>query len=123
MRSVSDLRHPNLDPEHVLEPERLVEYERSAEPTRLAVAQIPAEHMATVRTWIAAELEVERKRAQAVDDFELAECLKIVEQRLSRPGDLLREAEAAAKVRDLLVSCGAGREGRAPLRVLRGGRR
>jgi hypothetical protein len=117
---VSDLRHPDHDPDHVLEPELLVKLEVSAEPAREALKQLPEQFRGVVQGWLKAELEVERRRALAVNDTVLVEYLKLVERRLNEPGSLLRDAEAAVKVAQVLTSC-YGAKARARLRVLRGG--
>ena len=114
LKNVSDLRDPDRDPDHLLAPERLIELETSAEPARLALSELPAETLAVVHAWLGAELAVARERALEVADFEFAECVCELEQRLCFPGSFMRDARASLKIQAVLGA-------RAQFRVIHGG--
>jgi hypothetical protein len=111
---VSDLRDPDRDPDHLLAPERLIELESAAEPARLRLSELPAPALEMVQNWLCAELAVARERALEVADFEFAECVCELEQRLRFPGSFLRDARASLKIQSVLGA-------RAKLRLIQGG--
>ena len=111
---MSDLRDPDRDPDHLLPPERLIELENAAEPARQRLSELGPEAMALVQAWLGAELSVARERALEVADFEFAECICELEQRLSFPGSFLRDAKASLKIQAVLGA-------RKQFRVIRGG--
>jgi hypothetical protein len=111
---VSDLRDPDRDPDHLLAPERLIELENAAEPARQRLAEVPAPALELVQAWLSAELYVARERALEVADFEFAECVCELEQRLRFPGSFLRGAQASLRIQTVLGA-------RAQFRVIQGG--
>jgi hypothetical protein len=112
---VSDLRDPDRDPDHLLAPERLIELENAAEPARERLRELPAPVFALVQAWLSAELSVARERALEVADFEFAECVCELEQRLGSPGSFLRDAQASKRIQTVFGA-------RAQFRVIQGGR-
>src|SRR3954466_15884403 len=114
LENVSDLRDPDRDPDHLLAPERLIELESSAEPARHRLAELPPVALELVQAWWAAELTVARERALEVADFEFAECVCEMEQRLRFPGSFMRDARASLKIQAVLGA-------RAQFRVIQGG--
>lgn len=111
---MSDLRDPDRDPDHLLPPERLIELESSAEPARKRLAEVPPAALEAVQAWIGAELSVARERALEVGDFEFAECVCELEQRLAFPGSFMRDAQASLRIQAVLGA-------RASFRVIQGG--
>lgn len=111
---MSDLRDPDRDPDHLLPPERLIELESSAEPARQRLAEVPPAALEAVQGWIGAELAVARERALEVGDFEFAECVCELEQRLAFPGSFMRDAQASLRIQAVLGA-------RARFRVIQGG--
>lgn len=111
---MSDLRHPDLDPDYMLEPELLIRFEREAEDARRGLQTIPEQHWKAIRTWIQAEMAVARRRAVAVNDFDFGECVTILERRLVEPGSYLRDAETAQKIASIF-------DARSRFRVIQGG--
>jgi len=111
---VSDLRDPDRDPDHLLAPARLIELENAAEPARQRLSELPAAQLELVQAWLGAELSVARERALEVADFEFAECVCELEQRLNFPGSFLRDAQASQKIQTVLGA-------RAGFRVIQGG--
>ncbi|HEX3775707.1 MAG TPA: hypothetical protein VHV51_14645 [Polyangiaceae bacterium] len=99
---MSDLRDPDRDPDHLLAPERLIELESAAEPARSRLSELSAPALELVQEWLQAELAVARERALEVADFEFAECICELEQRLSFPGSFLRDAQASLKIQAVL---------------------
>jgi hypothetical protein len=67
-----------------------------------------------VQDWLCAELAVARERALEVADFEFAECVCELEQRLRFPGSFMRDAKASLKIQTVLGA-------RAKFRVIQGG--
>ena len=116
LKNVSDLRDPDRDPDHLLAPERLIELESSAEPARSRLRELPPATLELVQTWLAAELTVARERALEVADFEFAECVCELEQRLRFPGSFMRDAQASLRIQTVLGA-------RAQFRVIEGGQR
>jgi|GEM_PF-1039589 len=112
---VSDLRDPDRDPDHLLAPERLIELENAAEPARKRLSELPAPALELVQAWLEAELAVARERALEVADFEFAECVCEMEQRLRFPGSFMRDAQASLRIQAVLGA-------RAQFRVIQGGR-
>jgi hypothetical protein len=111
---VSDLRDPDRDPDHLLAPERLIELETGAEPARKRLAELAAPTLELVQAWLSAELAVARERALEVADFEFAECVCELEQRLRFPGSFMRDAQASLRIQSVLGA-------RAQFRVIQGG--
>jgi hypothetical protein len=111
---VSDLRDPDRDPDHLLAPERLIELESAAEPARQRLSEVALPALEIVQDWLCAELAVARERALEVADFEFAECVCELEQRLRFPGSFLRDARASLKIQSVLGA-------RAKLRLIQGG--
>ena len=111
---MSDLRDPDRDPDHLLAPERLIELESGAEPARRRLSEMPASAMELMQSWLAAELAVARERALEVADFEFAECVCEMEQRLLFPGSFMRDAQASLRIQTVLGA-------RAQFRVIQGG--
>jgi hypothetical protein len=111
---VSDLRDPDRDPDHLLAPERLIELESSAEPARSRLSELPPAALELVQAWLTAELAVARERALEVADFEFAECVCELEQRLRFPGSFMRDARASQRIQTVLGA-------RAQFRVIQGG--
>jgi len=111
---VSDLRDPDRDPDHLLAPERLIELENAAEPARQRLTEVPLAALEIVQEWLCAELSVARERALEVADFEFAECICELEQRLRFPGSFLRDAKASERIQTVLGA-------RARFRVIQGG--
>ena len=111
---MSDLRDPDRDPDHLLAPERLIELESAAEPARQRLNDLPAPALELMQDWLCAELAVARERALEVADFEFAECVCELEQRLRFPGSFLRDAQASLKIQAVLGA-------RAQFRVIQGG--
>lgn len=114
LKNVSDLRDPDRDPDHLLAPERLIELESAAEPARQRLSELPPEAFALVQAWLDAELAVARERSLDVGDFEFAECVCELEQRLRFPGSFLRDAQASLKIQTVLGA-------RKQFRVIQGG--
>jgi hypothetical protein len=114
LKNVSDLRDPDRDPDHLLRPERLIELETAAEPARQRLREIAPAALALMQEWLEAELAVARERALEVADFEFAECICELEQRLTQPGSFLRDAKASLKIQSVLGA-------RNQLRLIRGG--
>jgi hypothetical protein len=114
LKNVSDLRDPDRDPEHLLAPERLIELESGAEPARRRLTELSAPALEMVQEWLSAELAVARERALEVADFEFAECVCELEQRLRFPGSFLRDAQASLRIQAVLGA-------RAQFRVIQGG--
>jgi hypothetical protein len=114
LKNVSDLRDPDRDPDHLLAPERLIELEIAAEPARKRLGEVPAATLELVQAWLSAELSVARERAMEVADFEFAECICELEQRLRYPGSFLRDAQASQRIQTVLGA-------RAQLRLIQGG--
>ena len=112
--NVSDLRDPDRDPDHLLAPERLIELENAAEPARQRLSELPAPALELVQAWLLAELAVARERALEVADFEFAECVCEMEQRLCFPGSFMRDAQASLRIQAVLGA-------RAQFRVIQGG--
>src|SRR5450432_2669432 len=112
--NLSDLRDPDRDPDHLLAPERLIELENAAEPARLRLTEVPLPALEIVQQWLCAELSVARERALEVADFEFAECICELEQRLRFPGSFLRDAKASERIQTVLGA-------RAKFRVIQGG--
>lgn len=112
---MSDLRDPDRDPDHMLAPERLIELENAAEPARQRLNELPAPALELVQAWLSAELGVARARALEVADFEFAECVCELEQRLRFPGTFLRDAQVSQRIQSVLGA-------RAQLRLIHGGR-
>ena len=115
LKNVSDLRDPDRDPDHLLAPERLIELETAAEPARRRLSELPAAQLELVQAWLSAELSVARERSLEVADFEFAECVCELEQRLAFPGSFLRDAQASQKIQTVLGA-------RANFRVIQGGK-
>lgn len=113
LKSVSDLRDPDKDPDHLLSPERLIELESVAEPARKRLRELPGEALELVQAWLGAELSVARERALEVADFEFAECISEIAQRLQFAGSFLRDAEASLRIQAVLGA-------RAQFRVIQG---
>ena len=111
---MSDLRDPDRDPDHLLAPERLIELESTAEPARHGLNELPAPALEVMQAWLSAELAVARERALEVADFEFAECVCELEQRLCFPGSFMRDAQASLKIQAVLGA-------RAQFRVIQGG--
>ena len=111
---MSDLRDPDRDPEHLLTPERLIELESGAEPARQRLKELTPAALELVQAWLAAELAVARERALEVADFEFAECVCEMEQRLCFPGSFMRDARASLRIQAVLGA-------RAQFRVIQGG--
>jgi hypothetical protein len=111
---VSYLRDPSLDPEYALKPAELVAIEVRAEPMRKAFSRLGSRERAVVRAFIEAELDAARRRAVAVGDDVLVECLGEVAQRLLSPGEALASARASARIEELF-------DGGARLRLVPGG--
>ena len=111
---MSDLRDPDRDPDHLLAPERLIELENAAEPARGRLGELSPEALQLVQDWVTAELMVARERALEVADFEFAECVCELEQRLRFPGSFLKDAQASLKIQAVLGA-------RAQFRVIQGG--
>ena len=88
--------------------------ESAAEPARRALSGVPAANLELVQAWLAAELSVARERALEVADFEFAECVCEMEQRLRFPGSFLRDAQASQRIQTVLGA-------RAQFRVIQGG--
>ena len=114
LKNVSDLRDPDRDPDHLLAPERLIELESAAEPARQRLNDLPTPALELMQDWLCAELAVARERALEVADFEFAECVCELEQRLRFPGSFLRDAQASLKIQTVLGA-------RAKFRVIQGG--
>ena len=114
LKNVSDLRDPDKDPDHLLAPERLIELESAAEPARKRLRSLPEETLELVQAWLSAELSVARERALDVADFEFAECVCELRQRLQYPGTFLRDAQASLRILSVLGA-------RAQFRVIQGG--
>ena len=95
---MSDLRDPDRDPDHLIAPERLIELENGAEPARQRLSELPAPALELVQAWLSAELTVARERALEVADFEFAECVCELEQRLRFPGSFMRDAQASLRI-------------------------
>ncbi|HEY5375332.1 MAG TPA: hypothetical protein VIK01_16745 [Polyangiaceae bacterium] len=114
LKNVSDLRDPDRDPDHLLAPERLIELENGAEPARQQLRELPAAALEVVQAWLSAELAVARERALEVADFEFAECVCELEQRLRFPGSFMRDAQASLRIQTVLGA-------RAQFRVIQGG--
>jgi len=114
LKNVSDLRDPDRDPDHLLAPERLIELESAAEPARQRLNDLPMPALELMQDWLSAELAVARERALEVADFEFAECVCELEQRLRFPGSFLRDAQASLKIQAVLGA-------RAKFRVIQGG--
>lgn len=98
---MSCLRDPELDPDFVLSPERVVELEERAELPRARLAKLGPSVARVVRDWVAAELDVARRRAAEVGDADFIECLVTLERRLIQPGSYLREARISQKLQAL----------------------
>ena len=111
---MSDLRDPDRDPDHLLAPERLIELESGAEPARRRLSELPPPAFELMQEWLCAELAVARERALEVADFEFAECVCELEQRLRFPGSFLRDAQVNLRIQAVLGS-------RARFRVIQGG--
>ena len=111
---MSDLRDPDRDPDHLLAPERLIDLESAAEPARMRLTELPPAALELVQDWLCAELAVARERALEVADFEFAECVCEMEQRLRFPGSFLRDAQASQRIQTVLGA-------RAQFRVIQGG--
>ncbi len=111
---MSDLRDPDRDPDHLLTPERLIELESAAEPARDGLRELPGPAWAAVQAWLSAELSVARERALEVADFEFAECVCELEQRLRSPGSFMRDAQASLRIQAVFGA-------RAQFRVIQGG--
>ncbi|HTA90816.1 MAG TPA: hypothetical protein VK745_14595 [Polyangiaceae bacterium] len=111
---MSDLRDPDRDPDHLLAPERLIELESGAEPARERLRELPAPAFELMQEWLCAELAVARERALEVADFEFAECVCELEQRLRFPGSFLRDAQASLRIQAVLGA-------RAKFRLIQGG--
>jgi len=86
----------------------------AAEPARQRLGELPASTLDLVQEWLCAELSVARERALEVADFEFAECVCELEQRLRFPGSFLRDARASQKIQAVLGA-------RAKFRVIQGG--
>jgi hypothetical protein len=114
LKNVSDLRDPDRDPDHLLAPERLIELESSAEPARSRLRELSPAALELVQAWLTAELVVARERALEVADFEFAECVCEMEQRLRFPGSFMRDAQASQRIQTVLGA-------RAQLRLIHGG--
>ena len=114
LKNVSDLRDPDRDPDHLLAPERLIELESAAEPARHGLKGLSTPALEVMQAWLSAELAVARERALEVADFEFAECVCELEQRLRFPGSFLRDAQASLKIQAVLGA-------RAQFRVIQGG--
>jgi len=114
LKNVSDLRDPDRDPDHLLAPERLIELESSAEPARSRLSELSPAALELVQAWLTAELAVARERALEVADFEFAECVCEMEQRLRFPGSFMRDARASQRIQTVLGA-------RAQFRVIQGG--
>lgn len=112
---MSDLRDPDRDPDHLLAPERLIELETAAEPARRRLGELSPASTELVQEWLVAELMVARERALEVGDFEFAECVCELEQRLRFPGSFLKDAQASLKIQSVLGA-------RTQFRVIQGGR-
>ncbi len=102
LKNVSDLRDPDRDPDHLLAPERLIELENGAEPARQRLKELPAPALELMQAWLVAELAVARERALEVADFEFAECVCELEQRLCFPGSFMRDAQASLRIQTVL---------------------
>ena len=114
LKNVSDLRDPDRDPDHLLAPERLIELESGAEPARSRLGELSPAALELVQAWLTAELAVARERALEVADFEFAECVCEMEQRLRFPGSFMRDARASQRIQTVLGA-------RAQFRVIQGG--
>lgn len=111
---MSDLRDPDRDPDHLLAPARLIELENAAEPARKRLAELAPEALELVQAWLGAELSVARERALEVADFEFAECVCELEQRLRFPGSFMRDAQASLRIQSVFGA-------RAQFRLIQGG--
>jgi hypothetical protein len=98
------LRDPDLDADALLDPLYLASLEESAASERAALESLPEPTVALVRSWLARELGIARKRAEAVEDHDLVECINQLERRLMDPGCFLREAKANAKIQEVLLA-------------------